>query len=542
MLSSEKMERRLKSKSSQTDIAALLKSITDLQAEFAAAEDLCLINDTSVNEKAFALFERYNKIKLELKKYIPQAEIEAVESAVAAAVESHLHQIDIMAAYAGADKVMAKQHDVEVERKRTFMDKIKKNGKRRKRDEEEIVGCCVSLIVVFGIGIPFTILAGLGASTDIFITFLVKSGVRSSIASTQMNKLAMTNKLAAISADLANEKNQSPAALLRRGFFSLANARYNKPHAAEDMPEIAKSWEQLLPVTYDRFKTKREYIKQERQREKTIKSGTLSLRHAVMNDNLQSVVKLVEKYGHDRLIMNGIGPYITRGSYMGRSPLFMAVNKGDAAAVRALLQSPVIDVNVQDDLYWTLDFSRDDRFVDTYNTLLTAALGLGHTEIAEILLSQPGIDINVQSECKQTPLICAVRRSPTLIPRLLTFKDIDLNVKDKDGRTALHYACFTDKKYKNEIQALLKAPGINPNIADRHEGGWTPLMYAAEHGDNHLVQALIRIGADPAFKNKDGLDAEAIAILHGHTAIAIHIKNIASQQVQVEPQATRLAV
>lgn len=524
MFAQARMNKRLNSKKSQADIDELLREMAALQAEFTAAEDLYLINDKDANLPLISLFDRYSKIKHKLALYIPKDEVEAVETAVVKAVELHLDLIDIMIAYSGANKVLAQQIDVEVERKRAKMDDIKERGKERKSNEGELVGCSAMAIAIFGIGIPFTIIFGLGACIDIFGTFLVKNGVRSSIASSQMKKLETTNKLADISAELKQGYNLTNAVLLRRGFFSLVNSRYNKGHENADIPEIESSWEQLQPIKYDRSKTKRQYIKQERQREKTIKAGTLALRSAVEGQHLESAVKLIAEHGHDPLIMNCIGPYIRRGRYRGRSCLLIAVNNGDAAMMRALLQSPVIDMNVEDDLYWSTSYSDNDNFINTYNTPLTAALGKRKDEIVEILLAQPKIDVNVATMRGQTPLICAVRKAPQFISRLLDFAGINLNAQDKDGRSVLHYACFMNEKDKKYLNFLLKAPGLNPNLTDKHEKGWTPLMYAAKYGDLQLVKALIRIGADPVFANNGGLNAESLAELHGHIEIAAYIK------------------
>gem|GEM_PF-5343685 len=50
--------------------------------------------------------------------------------------------------------------------------------------------------------------------------------------------------------------------------------------------------------------------------------------------------------------------------------------------------------------------------------------------------------------------------------------------------------------------------------------GMSPLMFAASHGDDQLVRALIESGADVDASNQDGNTAEEMAIANGHTNLA----------------------
>ena len=69
--------------------------------------------------------------------------------------------------------------------------------------------------------------------------------------------------------------------------------------------------------------------------------------------------------------------------------------------------------------------------------------------------------------------------------------NFDINAKDKDGRTALHYAAFHGTP--ETVQALI-AVGADVNAKDKD--GLTPLHDAAFHGTPETVQALIDAGAD----------------------------------------------
>ncbi|HUQ39136.1 MAG TPA: ankyrin repeat domain-containing protein [Acidimicrobiales bacterium] len=70
----------------------------------------------------------------------------------------------------------------------------------------------------------------------------------------------------------------------------------------------------------------------------------------------------------------------------------------------------------------------------------------------------------------------------------------------------------------HEVVELLLAAGADVNA--RQQGGWTPLMQAAHHGDMELVDMMLAYGADPTATVDDGRDAAALAAEGGHDAVA----------------------
>ncbi len=75
-----------------------------------------------------------------------------------------------------------------------------------------------------------------------------------------------------------------------------------------------------------------------------------------------------------------------------------------------------------------------------------------------------------------------------MVEKLLT-KRADLNIRDKQGRTALHH---TQWKGNHKIARLLIAAGADMNAVDY--AGFTTLNYAAILGHTNLVVALITSG------------------------------------------------
>jgi ankyrin repeat protein len=70
---------------------------------------------------------------------------------------------------------------------------------------------------------------------------------------------------------------------------------------------------------------------------------------------------------------------------------------------------------------------------------------------------------------------------------------------------------------------LLVEEGADVN--GRQSGGYTPLMSAAENGDEDLAELLLARGADPTLEDDQGLSAVAHAEKAGHAGLAARISS-----------------
>jgi ankyrin repeat protein len=114
------------------------------------------------------------------------------------------------------------------------------------------------------------------------------------------------------------------------------------------------------------------------------------------------------------------------------------------------------------------------------------------------LLEQKGYEIE-QLYHTEIPLNVAASLGETERVKELLVKDTDVDIKDGDGMTALHYA--VDKGHK-EVAELLIAAGADLNTQDNY--GKAPLHYAAAQFAEEICEALIAAGADVNLRDNLG--------------------------------------
>ncbi len=85
----------------------------------------------------------------------------------------------------------------------------------------------------------------------------------------------------------------------------------------------------------------------------------------------------------------------------------------------------------------------------------------------------------------------ALMRGDTPAARKLIEQHADVNARQADGATALHWAAYRSDK---EMVELLLRAGADPKAANRE--GSTPLWLASINGDAAILEALLQAGAD----------------------------------------------
>ena len=131
----------------------------------------------------------------------------------------------------------------------------------------------------------------------------------------------------------------------------------------------------------------------------------------------------------------------------------------------------------------------------------------GKLEVA-FLLIQKGAKVNVKEKYGRTPLHWASVHGNLEFATLLIQKGAKLDVKNKDGETPLH---LVNKSLigKLEVASLLIQKGAKVNVKEKY--GRTPLHWASVHGNLEFATLLIQKGAKVNLKAKDGRTPLSIA-------------------------------
>ena len=106
---------------------------------------------------------------------------------------------------------------------------------------------------------------------------------------------------------------------------------------------------------------------------------------------------------------------------------------------------------------------------------------------------------------------------------LLLDNGADVNLRDKQGRIALHWAAAAGQK---PIVEMLIARGSNVNARTdsigtekEEDSAWTPLHRACEKGHKDIAEILITNGANINAKTKRGKTALSLAKKNGHEQV-----------------------
>jgi ankyrin repeat protein len=100
---------------------------------------------------------------------------------------------------------------------------------------------------------------------------------------------------------------------------------------------------------------------------------------------------------------------------------------------------------------------------------------------------------------------------------------------DSDGITLLSWAVFRNNP---KLAGMLIGKGANVNNLDKL--GFTPLHWAAnvDFGDTAILELLLRSGADPKARNKEGLTPLEIAVKYKYSRHREVLERAAERRIE----------
>lgn len=221
------------------------------------------------------------------------------------------------------------------------------------------------------------------------------------------------------------------------------------------------------------------------------------------------------------------GANVNAKDYEGFTPLYFAIHNDDSDFMNILIANGA-EVNTK---------------YPGGETLLKSAAKTGRTEAVQFLL-EAGANIN-ENDNGRTALHAMLdigssnynkyRLSKDTLELLLS-KGADVNLKDKDGRTPLHFAA---ESADGDIVELLLDKGADINAKD-DESGFTALHHAAQFGNENAAELLITRGADINAKDNQGHTPLYTAVNHDYKFAEFLISKGADSGIRTESGQTLL--
>jgi len=137
-------------------------------------------------------------------------------------------------------------------------------------------------------------------------------------------------------------------------------------------------------------------------------------------------------------------------------------------------------------------------------------------KMTSLLRRMTSQQINEKDEDGHTSLHYAARcKNATALAALLKTPNIQVNIKNRNGQTPLHYAASLRKDTSAAVLELLQAPDIMVNVRDND--GITPLHWACYRNYTTIVEALLKApGIMVNFKDNHGNSPIMDAAEHCH--------------------------
>ena len=228
---------------------------------------------------------------------------------------------------------------------------------------------------------------------------------------------------------------------------------------------------------------------------------------------LEDVIKLSTKFSDDVKLLS--------------ETLIRSCRKGHLDVVKWMVEHTAADVNYTAVIRVTATWG---EVADRYYTPLTAACTYKHLDVLKYLVKTSRVYVNLRdSEWGFTPLTraCACNSMSLSMYLLSEVSDLDVNIADNDGFTALHFAVSCSKDdgntqlhkacFKGDVTEVMRLVNVDdPMINAQSNGGYTPLHFACQLGHSDIVKTLMLAGADETITDDNWLTPAQVAELSRH--------------------------
>lgn len=252
-----------------------------------------------------------------------------------------------------------------------------------------------------------------------------------------------------------------------------------------------------------------------------IRNGDTMQSKLMLNQYLENKKKLRIQDG----ITLGAVQLDTTKDFQKHLPIIAAVEMFESEVLSDIQEGHIIDM---------LTFLLENGFsVNRRNqageTALMIAVKRNSLSIVDFLLSV-GSDPTINNLDGVSLLMASFKtNNKPLIQRLISIDEINIEIKDNNNNSLLHYAAA-----EGQLDFVKIFTGMKANIHDENNFGETPIFPASRNGHLEIVNFLISKGAEVIHLNNQGETPIVVARLAGYSEVEASLKGAWSYKKYTE--------